>query len=274
MRRSNTKNSSWFLRMFYCLAAVPMAFVLELCLKSSAAVLFTAGILMVSVTLSIIFYSWAMFKAFHYPIFRAAGDTWGERMAGQGSPENLNFVLKKLAEAVLWLAALLLVFGAIAFLQLCILKTMPQAIMQEEVIQQGSCFIKETFGSGIYLAFSAASLFLQAIVLISITYVSAAAAHFSFFERYRTLAGIFIFVLLYVFENDVSAALKKIMAQCFGGIQNLMLQSPRQAMGMLTGIEAAACGVMLLINILLIGYCLKKLERGEQLGEGEKEEKI
>ncbi len=262
------KNKNWFMRMFYCLAAVPFLLVLELCVRKSGVVAGAMGLTALSVMLSLIFYSAAVFHTFHNPVFQ------DEEYSGRGGGSLPRFVLAKLAEAALWLLGLAGAVCVIGLMQSRLLRMMPQEIMRAEPIRQGLLFVEETFGSGIYLAFSAVSLFLQALVLISLMYAAAVTSHFRFFERYKTLAGIFIFVLLYVFESDVSAALKKAMANWFGGIQMLLQESPHKMIGILTGIELAAYLCMVTMNVLLACYCLKKLKRGEENGKGKKEEKI
>lgn len=262
-------NQNWFMRMFYCLAAVPPLLVLELCVRQREVVVWAIGLTVLSIMLSLIFYSAAVFRAFHHPIFQEEGHSCKD--ITRSFP---RFVLAKLAEAALWLMGLTAAVCGISLMQSRIFSIMPEEIMQTEAIRQGLLFVRETFGSGAYLAFSAVSLFLQALVLISIIYAAAAASHFQFFERYKTLAGIFIFVLLYVFESDVSAALKKRMANGFGGIRDLLLESPHKMIGILTGIEMTAYLCMILMNVLLACYCLKKLKKGEEDGKGKKEEKI
>lgn len=254
--QGSAQSRKWFIKMFYALAAVPVALAVELCVRQSSVASAVTGIIVLSIMVSAVFYSWAMFKSFHYRIF------YGEEREENCAYFSWKFLLSRMGEAVLWLLALIVVIAAILFLHAGILGRMPKEVLEAEAVQTGIRFISENLGTGIFLAFSIISLLFQAIVLISITYTAAAASHLRYFERYKTLAGIFVFVLLYFFENDFSGALKKIMISGIGGIEKVMSQDVNGAIVAITGVELAACLIVTAINLLMTRYFLKKTEKG------------
>ena len=259
--QKSARSRDWFVRMFYSLAAAPVALIAEVLLKKSSVISVAGGVILLSVMASVVFYSWAMFKSFHYRIFCHESDA---ECQNDNQFSSWRFLLARMGEAIAWLLALVIVIAAIFFAHVTILKRMPEEAVRTESIQAASGFISENLGTGIFLGFSVISLLFQAIVLISITYTAAAASHLNCFARYKTLAGIFVFVLLYFFENDFSAALKKIMISGLGGIERVMAQSVSRAISVITGTELAATLIITGINLLLIRYFLKKTEEGRK----------
>lgn len=253
-----SQSTKWFLGMFYVMAAVPLALIIEGFLKNSTAATAASAVVILSIMAAAVCYSRAMFKSFHYSIYH---DT--QHGDGLQNISHIRLVLFKLLVAVSWLLALALVAVIVFFVHSNLLKRMPQDVMETELVQLGISFISENFGQGIYLMFSALSLFFQAMVLISITYVTATVSHLKFCSSYKPLAGLFAFVLLYFFENDFAVVLKRILMRGQGGIEELLSHDLKNAMGVITGIEIFVYVIITLGNVAITCYFLKKTRRGE-----------
>lgn len=252
------EHRQWFLRPFYFMAIVPPALALEFLVKSSAAAAAASALIVICLMVSAVVYSWAMFKSFHHGLY--CDIDYCRSLQGVSAA---SFVFIKLASAILWLFVFAMAAAMILFLHSSLLSRLPQDVTESEIVQLGMNFVSETFGTGTYLVFSALSLFLQAIVLVTITYVAATVSHLSFCSSYKPLAGLFVLVLLYFFENDFATVLKRLLMKSIGGVEDLVSQNLKSALGAITGIEFIAYAAIILINIGITCYFLKKTRRGE-----------
>lgn len=258
LRKTITTN--WFMRMFYVMAAVPVALIVEVVAESSITASAASAVLMVSIMAAILTYCWAMFKSFHSGVYSQADGLCALERS------SCRFVVAKLASAAAWFIVLFLAVAVVLFMHITILERMPEAAAKSDLAQLVMTSINDSFGRGVFRVFSAASLLFQAVVLVSITYAAAVVSHLKVFERYKALAGIFVFVLFYFFENDFAGTLKRMIARGFGGIEELMSINVKGAVGILTGIEFFVYLAITAINIAITCYFLKKLKEGERNG--------
>lgn len=99
------------------------------------------------------------------------------------------------------------------------------------------------------------SIFLQAVTLISITYLAASTSHVKFCVRYKTLAGIFVFVVMYYFENDFALVLKRTLIGLWGGAANVL--ETDGYMYIFTAVETFSYILLISMNVVLACYMLK-----------------
>lgn len=102
------------------------------------------------------------------------------------------------------------------------------------------------------------SIFFQAITLISIAYVAASASHVKFCVRYKTLAGIFVFVAMYFFENDFATVIKRMMIRLWGGVENVMSHDVVNSIEILMMVEAISYILVIMLNAAITCYLLKR----------------
>lgn len=255
-RETSTK---WFMTAFYGMALIPVFLLAEFFGRNVTLASVTSAVLVVSLMAGMILYSRAMFKSFHYCIYCDAD--YQSRIDGVSM---LRLVLFKLGIGVAWLFLFFVVAGIVLWLHTMLLNRMPEQVMEAELIAVTVQWVTQNFGTGIYLIFTVVSLFFQAITLVSLTHVAASASHLRFCNSYKALAGMFLFVLLYFFENDFAVVLKRMIMQGFGGIENLLTQNGRQAaLGIITGIEVIVYLMVTLVNVMITCYFLKKTKKGE-----------
>lgn len=253
LKLENEKTRKWFMSPFYSMAPVPVALAIEFFVKSKAVASAATALIVLCVMVSLVIYSQAMFKAYHNLLYH--DDRYCQRVE---SVPSWKIVLLKLCVSTAWFIVFVAVVLMIFFIHSQLLERMPSNVMDAEVISSAVGFVDENFGKDIYLTFSMVSIFFQAITLISIAYVAASASHVKFCVRYKTLAGIFVFVAMYFFENDFATVIKRMMIRLWGGVENVMSHDVVNSIEILMMVEAISYILVIMLNAAITCYLLKR----------------
>lgn len=253
LKPEKEKTTKWFMKAFYVLAPVPVFLIFELLVKKESVAAAATAMTVLCIMAAVVMYCRAVFKSYHSLIY--CDDEYYAEVQGM---QDWKLVIMKLLISVVWLTAFVLVVILLFFMHFKLLEGMPASALDNELISTSTGFVGETFGEGIYLTFSVVSIFLQSITLISIAHMAASASHLKFCIRYKTLAGIFVFVAMYFFESDFVTLIKRMLIGFCGGIENVMMLDTAEYMHILMIIEAVSYVLLIALNVVITCYLMNK----------------